>query len=223
MPPDRPPPVRLTIRRELDGRINEFGWRFWTTVEDHCRPLKDQFENGGPLQEVSYSDRYIATPWALLLLREVLLDLVRSERADSGTALRVSTWNLERADRPIHDERSIRAPWQDDDARESFFMEAFGAGRGCLRWKGELNLETGPAPHFRELRLDWANGVAWTLTLDQGVGYWWCRPRAVFPFDGTLCEQIQCFNQVTNQYRMVSQYNHRNHRNHPTYIYVAPA
>ena len=96
-------------------------------------------------------------------------------------------------------------------------MEAFGAGRGRLRWKGGLKLETGPAPHFRELRLDWADGVAWTLKLDQGVGYWRCRPSADFPFDRTPHEQIQPFNQVTKRYRVTS------HGIHPTYIYVATA
>ena len=208
----------LTMRKELDGRIEGFGPRFWSAVEDHCRPLKDRLEKGGPIGEVSYSDRYIATPWALLLIREVLLDLVRSERADSGTALRVLTRELRRRDaRPIHDGRSISDPWQDDGAREAFFMEVFGAGRGRLRWRGALKLETGPAPHFRELRLDWADSVAWTLKLDQGVGYWRCRPSADFPFDRTSREQIQAFNQVTKRFRVVSQ------GIHPTYIYVAPA
>ena len=207
----------LTIRKELDGRIEGFGPRFWSAVEDHCRPLKDRLEKGGPIREVSYSDRYIATPWALLLIREVLLDLVRGERADSGTALRVFTRDLRRNVRPIHDGRSISDPWQDDGARESFFTEALGAGRGRLRWKGALKLETGAAPHFRELRLDWADGVAWTLKLDQGVGYWRCRPSADFPFDRTSREQIQAFNQVTKRFRVVSQ------GIHPTYIYVAPA
>ena len=207
----------LTIRKELDGRTEGFGSRFWSVVEDHCRPLRDRLENGGSIKEVSYSDRYIATPWALLLIREVLLDLVRSERTDSGTALRVFTRDLRRDARPIRDGRAISDPWPDDGAREAFFMEAFGAGRGRLRWEGPLELETGPAPHFRELRLDWADGVAWTLKLDQGVGYWRGRPSADFPFNGTSCEQIRRFNQVTKQCRVVSQ------GTHPTYIYVATA
>ena len=218
----RPRPERtvemLTIRRELDGRIRGFGSRFWSTVENHCHPLRDQLENGGPLREVSYSDRYIATPWVLLLLREVLLDLVRSERANPGTALRVSTWDLRPDARRIRDGRSISDSWQDDDARELFFMEAFGVGRDHLQWEGGLELETGPAPHFRELRLDWADGVAWSLMLDQGVDYWRCsRPSADFPFDGTPREQIQPFNQVAMRYRVVPR------SIHPTYIYVASA
>ena len=208
---------RLTIRRELNGRIEGFGSRFWSAVKDYCRPLKDQLENGGPIRKVSYSDRYIATPWALLLIREVLFDLVRSERADSGTTLRVFTRELRRDARPIHGGRLIGDPWHDDGAREAFFMETFGAGRGRLRWEGALELETGLAPHFRELPLDWADDVAWTLSLDQGVGYWRCMPYANFPFDSTLREQMQSFNQITGRCRVTSP------GIHPTYIYVAPA
>ena len=60
----------LSVRKELDGRIQGFGARFWSHVQDHCRRLQEQFEQGVPLAQVSYSDRYVATPWALLLLRE---------------------------------------------------------------------------------------------------------------------------------------------------------
>ena len=127
----------LTIRKELDGLIEGFGSRFWSVVQSHCRPLRDQLKKGDPIREVSYSDRYIATPWALLLIREVLLDLVRNERADSGTALRVLTWDLRRNVRRIHDGRSISDPWQDDGARESFFMEAFEAGSRSSAVEGD--------------------------------------------------------------------------------------
>ena len=206
----------VEIRKELDGRLEGFGSRFWSTVEDHCRPLKERLETGGLLKEVSYSDRYITTPWALLVIREMLLDLVRDKRADSETALRVFTRELRHRDvPPIHDRQWITNPWQDEDARESFFMKAFEAGRGRLRWTGTLRLEVGAAPHFRELRLDWADGVAWTLKLDQGVGYWKCKPSTSFPFDGTLHDQMQSFNQAAKQCRAVSR------GIHPTYIYVA--
>ena len=205
----------LAIRKELDGRIEGFGSRFWSQVEDHCPPLKSQLESGTQLTRVSYSDRYIATPWALLLLREALLDLVRAGRADSGTSLRVLTRDLRRDLRPSRDGRSINDQWQDDVAREAFFTQAFDTGRGRLRWQGPLTFETGVAPHFRELRLEWGNGVAWSLKLDQGVGYWRCRPSAGFPFEETPREQLKVINEIAKRCRVVSQ------GSHPTYIYVA--
>lgn len=205
----------LSIRKELDGRIQGFGSRFWSHVQDHCRQLKEQLEQGAPLTRVSYSDRYVATPWALLLLREVLLDLVRAGRADSATSLRVLTRDLRRDLRPGRDRRSISDQWQDDLAREAFFTQTFHTGRGRLRWQGPLEFETGPAPHFRELRLEWGNDAAWSLKLDQGVGYWRCRPSAGFSFDETPHEQLQAINEIATRCRVVSQ------GSHATYIYVA--
>ena len=84
-----------------------------------------------------------------------------------------------------------------------------------LRWKGPLTFETGPAPHFRELRLEWGNGAVWSLKLDQGVGYWRCRPSSDFPFDKRPHEQLQAINEIAKRCRVVSQ------GSHPTYIYVA--
>ena len=205
----------LSIRKELDGRVQGFGSRFWSHVQDHCRQLKEQLEQGAPLARVSYSDRYVATPWALLLLREMLLDLVREGRADSRTSLRLLTRDLRRDLRPSRGGRSISDQWQDDDAREAFFTQVFDTGRGRLYWQGSLMFETGVAPHFRELRLEWGNGAVWSLKLDQGVGYWRCRPSAGFPFDEAPHEQVQIVNKIAKHCRVVSQ------GSHPTYIYVA--
>ena len=203
------------FRRNLTDAFEGFGSRFWSHVQECCRPLKAQLDQGALLTAVSYSDRYIATPWALLLLREVLLDLVREERSNSRTALRLLTRSLRRDLRPSRFGRSVSDQWQDDAARLSFFTQAFGMGNGRLRWKGPLEFESGPAPHFRELRLEWENGAAWSLKLDQGVGYWRCRPSSDFPFDKNPGEQLQAINEMSRRCWAVSQ------GGHPTFVYVA--
>ena len=205
----------LAIQNEFDGRIEGFGSRFWSHVQSHCRTLKEQFDHGGPLTHVSYSDRYISTPWALLLLREVFLDLVRKERADSRTALRLLTRELRRNQYPSRDGGLISDQWRDDAARETFTTLAIDSGRGRLHWKGTFEFETGSAPHFRELRLEWENGAVWSLKLDQGVGYWRCRPPAPFPFDKEPHEQTKAVNKIVKRCRVVPQ------GSHPTYIYIA--
>ena len=205
----------LSIQREIDGCIEGFGSRFWTHVHNRCGPLKEQFDQG-PLTSVSYCDRYLATPWGLLLLREVLLRLVREGWADSGTAFRLFTKKLRTDSRPRPDGRSISDQWQDDDARQLFFKHAIDKGRGRLRWKGPFNFETGAAPHFRELRLEWGNGGAWSLKLDQGVGYWRCQPSADFPFDGEPHEQVRSINGTVGTRKVVSR-----DTTHPTYVYIA--
>ena len=204
----------LPVWRELNGRVEGFGSRFWNHVHEHCRPFKDQFEQGEPLTRVKYSDRYMATPWALLLLREVLLRLVREGQADTRTALHLFTREIRPHYRPNRISQSINDQWQDDRARRSFFEQAIDKGRGRLRWKGPFRFETGNAPHFRELRLEWGLRRVWTLKLDQGFGYWKHRPYANFPFDNSPREQVRSMNATINNGKVVA------FGSHPTFVYV---
>ena len=204
----------LPIKKELNGRIEGFGSRFWAHVLDRCRGLEEQFEQKGLLERVTYSDRYITTPWALVLLREILLGLMRQGQVGSRTELGVFTRGLRKTYRPGRDAVLISDSFQDDAARELVFEEAMGTGRGTLRWTGPRALKAGLPPHFRELRLEWKDGTAWSLLLDQGVGYWRCCPRGEFPFKSTVQEQLTCLNGVVKRDRIAS------FGTYPTYIYV---
>ena len=215
----RPPPegtvAILRINKEIDGRIKGFGSRFWSQVEDHCTALKEQLDRERPLRQVTYSDRYLTTPWALLLVRELALDLVRKKRVDSETTLRIFTRELRQDLRAAREARSVSDQWRDNGNRESLFMQAFYNGRGQLRWKGPVQFETGLPPHFRELRLHWDNGTTWSLKLDQGVGYWRCRPSADFPFSKAPNEQLESLNRIAGRCRTASR------GIDPTFVYVA--
>ena len=207
----------LGIHKEINGRIEGFGSRFWSQVEDHCGALKDQLERGGPLKEVSYSDRYLTTPWALLLVRELALDLVRTKHADEETSLRIFTRELRQDMRALRDTRPVTHQWSDEAERHSLYTQALGKGRGRVRWKGPIKFETGLAPHFRELRLDWGDGIAWSLKLDQGIGYWRCTPSTDFPFRKDASEQLKSLNEIARRHRATSQ------GMDPTFVYVATA
>ena len=203
----------LPIQKELDGPTKGFGSRFWTHIHNHCSPLKEQF-GGGLLTSVSYCDRYLTTPWGVLLLREVLLRLVREGWADSRTALRLLTRKLRRDLPPSRAGRLISDQWQNDADRKLFFEQAINTGRGRLGWNGPFTFETGDAPHFRELRLEWETGDIWTLKLDQGLGYWRCRPSTDFPFEGQPHKQVHSLNETVKTRNVVSK------GNHPTYVYI---
>ena len=205
----------LSIKKELNGGIEGFGSRFWTHVLGQCGALENEFKRQGALTRVSYCDRYIATPWALVLLREILLELVRFGRADPGTMLKVLTKDLGNRYRAGRPGGYVADSFLDEAARIGLFETAFEAGRGSLCWSGRIEFETGSAPHFRELALEWKDGTAWSLRLDQGVGYWRCRPSAEFPFNTTAEEQLPRMNEIVKRHRVVSQ------GNFPTYIYVA--
>ena len=205
----------LPIRNELNGRIEGFGSRFWTHVLGQCGALDNEFKQQGALTRVRYCDRYIATPWAVVLLREILLELVRVGRADPGTTLRVLTKDLRNDYRAGRPGGYVADSFLDEVTRKGLFETAFEAGRGSLCWRGRIEFETGPAPHFRELALEWEDGTTWLLKLDQGVGYWRCRPSAEFPLDSTTEEQLPRMNDIAKGHCVVS------HGIFPTYIYVA--
>ena len=92
-----------------------------------------------------------------------------------------------------------------------------GTGRASVCWMGPKKLDTGLAPHFRELRLEWRDGTSWSLMLDQGVGYWRCRPSAEFPFNSTAQEQLTRLNEIVKRGRVTSIGGYQ------TYIYVTRA
>ena len=205
----------LPVRDELNGRIEGFGSRFWTHVLVKCGALENEFKRQGTLTRVSYTDRYIATPWAVLLFREILLELVRVGRVDTGTTLQVLSKDLNKHYRVGRPGGYITDSFLDEATRKRLFETAFESGQGSLCWSGPIEFETGPAPHFRELALEWEDGAVWSLKLDQGVGYWRCRPSAEFPFNRAPDEQLRRMNEIAKRHRVVSQ------GIFPTYIYVA--
>ena len=206
--------TQLTIRTELNGRIEGFGSRFWTLVLNACCPLNEDFAQRGPLARVSYSDRYVSTPWALLLLREILLDLVREGRVSPHTEFHLLTRDLRTDRRPRTTEILVTDAFKDDATRHDLLQYAFEKGRSGLSWKGPFALETGSAPHFRELRFDFADGTAWSLKLDQGIGYWRCRPAGRLRHLKSEEEQLAQLNEIAKQCRVVSQ------GSFPTIVYV---
>ena len=213
----RPRPERtvaiLSIRDEFNGRIEDFGLRFWKHVLDECLPLKQRFEQHGSLRRIDYRDRYLASPWTLLLLREVLLYFVSEELVGEETELHLLTREVKA--KPRMTRRLIEHDWQNDAERQSFFEQAVVIGRDHLCWKGPFRLETGTAPHFRELSLEWSDGTRWSLKLDQGMGYWRCDRVQEFPFKDKPREQVRSINKIIKHCGITIR------DAHPTYIYVA--
>lgn len=204
----------VEIRKELNGAIEQFGESFWNLMLDRSPRLRQQFSGNESIQRVIYSDRYVTSPWALLLLREIFQDLVRKGQVDSRTLLHLFTQELHLVRGPRRSGDSVSDQFRSDAMRKDFFELAMKSECGEFSWNGPVELHTGGAPHYRELRLEWDDSVVSTFKLDQGVGYWRCRPSFRFPFENSADQQLVSSQQLGRSIQVVSQ------SNHPTFVYV---
>lgn len=98
------------------------------------------------------------------------------------------------------------------DRRQVFEKVLEALGQFVLYEKRQEQL-----PHARELRLTWMDGSAWTLRLDQGVGYWrTCNAREPFPFEQSVERQVERLRSCEIDIEA-------GHPSYPTYWYVGPA
>lgn len=210
-----PPETRfiLPVGREFNGHIPGFGSRFWGHVLEECPPLKQLIDKGGELKQISYRDRYINSPWTLWLLRGVLIHLVSMGSAGKGTKLHILTRELNPIFRQNRRRHLVEDDWHNDEERQLFFEQAIATGRGDLYWQGPCIFETGLAPHFREIQLDWGD-TRWTIKLDQGMGYWQCRPNTEFPFDDQPRAQVYSIINAVKRSKVVAR------SVHGTYLYI---
>ena len=180
--------IALTIHRELDGPSATFGDRAWTLLEQQAPELAGHLRGTAPLQSVSYSDRYLRSPLAFILLRGFLESLARYPGGlTPATLIQINTAKLDRpgAETP----RLIFHDWRDSGDRQCVIETWFAETWPTFIWH-EASSRT--LPHARELTLIWDNRDRWTLRLDQGFGYWGASPRIrpEFPFDREPARQI---------------------------------
>ena len=156
--------------------------------------------------------RYLRSPLTVLLIRELLgalADYPGGLVASTKCAIAISP--LQRND--TQEPRWLHHDWRDATDRRQVFEQVFDRlGQFALSAEGHTQL-----PHARELRLAWTDGSAWTLRLDQGVGYWRaCNYREPFPFEQPVARQVE-------RLRSCELDVEAGHPSYPTYWYISPA
>jgi len=220
----RPKPENLVaeirLSRELDGPLAEFGTKFWSTVLREIPTASEKISKHS-LLEVEYRDRYLRSPWSLILLRELISSLVTVEGLITGSTKFVAkTFPL--------DTRNRRAPYAIDEdwlseseaTRTSFVELGFDRAPSGLAWPGTLSFLSvwDDVPHFRELSLRWDDGQTWIINLDQGLGYWSPDIAERYPAEASVGDQIRWINNNREKIRV----NARRPK-YPTIIYVGGA
>jgi hypothetical protein len=201
----------IAITNELNGSRRQFGQRAWQRILEAEPPLQKRLVGKQPLAAVHYSDRYLRSPLTVLLMRELFGALAHYPGGlVANTQLAITTSVLQRND--TQEPRWLYHDWRDATDRRQVFEKLFDAlGQFTLDEKVYAQL-----PHARELQLTWADGMVWTLRLDQGVGYWRvCNYPAPFPFEQPVERQVKRLLSCEIDIEA-------GHPSYPTYWYVGP-
>lgn len=185
----------ISIGTELDGPVQSFGRRAWEIILRRVPEIKNLIEGLDQLQAIEYSDRYLFSPIALMLLKELILSLRRySGGIGAETNLSIYTCHVSRND--TREPRNIYHDWRDAGDRKDVFYSIFSP---INMFELKENVKQ-VVPHGRVLHLKWKAGVEWALRLDQGLGYWRSvRTIETFPFNQKVDEQIAYINDADIQ------------------------
>ena len=180
-----PPPGAqfIQIGSELDCDLATFGARASKLIVELLTKCGSWPKTG--IVRVVYRDSYVSSP----LVARLLIDTMKQTISQSG-ASEVTLIIETRPPRP----NDLRGdPWQiwhdwRDAANQKALIELFGKQRGL-----HVSLHQKDVPHGRYLDVEFADGTAATIVLDQGFGAW-APPRHVtvrFNFGADTASQVR--------------------------------
>lgn len=198
----------IEITSELNGSVRDLGKRLDALLAKEVPAFYSQLKTD-QVEHIIYSDRYMKSPWSVLLLSG-FIELLYSENTQQ---IDIHTM------RPCSDRPGYQVfhDWQHgEDLSEvlrSLYAAAFGITPNII-----LKQRPHDLAHGRSLKVIWASGKESTILLDQGMGYWQAqmtrRNATNFNFRASNDDQE---NQLMQIYRVVQM---RNSGSWPTYLTV---
>lgn len=153
---------KIEISTELNGDIKTFGKRFWTFVSDNFEPLSSEFKTT-KLSKIEYSDRYLQSPWNLILLGEI----VKGLPVTPYTSFDLATLFSDKKGKGS----IINHDWAESSEMSEVIDLWFEKGIELPCYLDLHEKKTGIS-HRRELILNFENGHQYSVGFDQGVAYW---------------------------------------------------
>lgn len=181
---------RIDFTHELDGKAEGFGERFWQLVGKHCPQLMDKLGSDCAIASVEYSDRYLKSPFSVLLLAELVTEIGKLGDA-SGARLQISANELIGSPTPP---TRLHQDWQHEHHRQGVMNQLLEEGYLGPSWQGTIEWTTSNQKvidHGRELKICFSDGSVGFILFDHGFGYWRCQNRSGFDFSDSLEQQAQ--------------------------------
>lgn len=201
--------IEIEILEQCNGSLSQFGKSFWTQLIAQHKSLQRHCANGDEIASISYSDRYLYSPWTVILVAE-LIDGLRQIMNHAWSKPVITILSAPKRDKDAYQKRGLFADWMDDSIRmkviESYFSEM------------DEKCETLISPeiqHGRFIQIAWQKGNTTIIRLDQGVGYWGCTDKPPY-FNNTTDSQKQ----VEDMMFLLKIINVKNYKDSATQIFI---
>ncbi|MEI6269087.1 MAG: DEAD/DEAH box helicase [Methylococcaceae bacterium] len=200
--------VEIEILSECNGPLNQFAEKFWQKILD-SHPLLQQHILQDELVSLRYSDRYLFSPWSVMLIGELIdgLRTLLNERWDKPR-ITIDTMIKREAS---HQNRGLLADWNNDILRKEVIAAYFDAMDETCEVSVARDMS-----HGRVMELTWQSGQKTYIRLDQGVGYWFIGNKAPW-FDANMAKPDE---QVDVLQRLINSILVRNDKDFPTQIFI---
>lgn len=153
----------IELTEQLNGPINGFSERLSTLIKNHVPELRQKLSIN-QVSKISYSDRYLKSPWAALLCAKLIFSFVGNNTVEIEIQTMAS--NTPRQGRLIsHD-------WQFDHEQKFLLANLLKQDTPGATVKVNAVTSARDLPHSRKLTIDYSDGTQSLILLDQGVGYW---------------------------------------------------
>lgn len=152
----------VEVTSQLDGPVKTLKKRIAALIDDKMPELASLLANDQAVS-VSYSDRYLKSPWSLMLLSS-FLELFRNDQLQSLAVQTLApsgsqpSYLLSHDWMRVNDQEAILELWLKSQFDITPNINVMNSPRDLL--------------HCRVITVNWMSGKICKILLDQGMGYW---------------------------------------------------
>ncbi|MDC7241224.1 MAG: DEAD/DEAH box helicase [Spirochaetales bacterium] len=199
----------INVIHELNGPLSSLTARMEDLFSDTSDSIF-RFSKGDSVKRITYSDRYLRSPWTILMLGEFLKYFQRGNLEE----VEILTANVFQPNKPY---RCIYHNWRKDSDIKAVAEAWIGEQLNCPV-SMTVHEKQHEIAHGRIMDIEWESGIKTQILFDQGVGPWQSDfPRGYmqdYKFFANIPSQIS---QLKEKYPKV---NMKRNEGWPTYLTV---
>lgn len=190
--------IMINVLDELNGPVVTLHERLEALIRSNVSYLSDLFDTD-KVVSIMYSDRYLKSPWPLMILNG-FLKLFNSEKLAS---IEIRALAANNSDRPGY---YLHHNWRSSEDQSGVIKNWLGK-----KLDKKINVvikeKIQDLPHARILNIEWLSGKKTRISIDQGMGYWRSNLpnyERNFQFANSAEEQVD---EITSKYRVAEMIN----------------